>query len=553
MKRYSLWFLVALFIFSLRPWFCTAQVQQAPDWEWAKAIPTLAFEDGVLPGPILVSAQENIWIGGSFSNGVVLGPETFLVNQPPLPYNLFDGFLAQYTSQGALQASVHAPKTQFLALAQDSYGASFSLSYVQDSTGAGFLQMSKFNENGLFGSQEIPYTSPTLDGVALAVTPEGEVYVTASFLDTLTLGNTTLISAGYQDVFLAKYSAQLQLEWVKSAGGSGTDVGMALGITHTGGCYLSGTFQDTAQFMGWQLTSQGNQDMFLASFSPVGALTWIGTAGGAGLDRPLSLAVTPYSQVLVTGIFPGTAVFGNDTLTSLGNDDIFVSAWSVAGQPLWAKSGGTPSFDYPSRIATDSTGHRYLLLGAAANGFVYNGAPLAGAQTEANYLLKLNTAGEQVWVKRLGDAAGTGQVWGSGLEVTPGGKSYLTGAYKGAPVFSTTALPQAPNLAFNGFVAVLSATVVGLEEELGSGLTGVQAYPNPFQGGFSVAFTAVNPLKMVFSLTDLLGRELYRKAAEASPGKNVLQLLPEKELAPGVYFLRVASGNQTQVIRMVGQ
>ena len=80
-----------------------------------------------------------------------------------------------------------------------------------------------------------------------AVDQAGNVYITGYFSGTLTLGTTTLESAGSDDIFVAKYDATGTPLWAKRAGGAAQD--QAFGVAVSGSAvYISGIFFGTATF-----------------------------------------------------------------------------------------------------------------------------------------------------------------------------------------------------------------------------------------------------------------------------------------------------------------
>ena len=75
---------------------------------------------------------------------------------------------------------------------------------------------------------------------ATALDASGNILVTGSFSGAVAFGSTTLTSQGDQDIFLAKYlPATSTWAWALRAGGSGADVGRALAVSSTG-IYLTG-------------------------------------------------------------------------------------------------------------------------------------------------------------------------------------------------------------------------------------------------------------------------------------------------------------------------
>jgi Beta-propeller repeat len=87
-------------------------------------------------------------------------------------------------------------------------------------------------------------------GFGIAVDAAGNSYVTGYFSGTATFGgNQILPSAGSSvDIFVAKYDTSGALQWVKSAGGSGSDYGRGIAVDATGNSYVTGFFSNYATF-----------------------------------------------------------------------------------------------------------------------------------------------------------------------------------------------------------------------------------------------------------------------------------------------------------------
>ena len=120
----------------------------------------------------------------------------------------------------------------------------------------------------------------------------GNVYVTGSFTDTATFGATTLISAGFADVFVAKLTPGGTYQWAVRAGGI-----IGFGAT--------------------TLLTHGNADLFVAKLNPTGAWQWATGAGGTGDDIGAGLAVAPDGAVCLTGTSESPSIaFGPTVLTN---------------------------------------------------------------------------------------------------------------------------------------------------------------------------------------------------------------------------------------------
>ena len=87
-------------------------------------------------------------------------------------------------------------------------------------------------------------------------------------------------------------------------------------------------------------------------------LNWAFNAGGSGRDEATFMHVDNEGNVLVTGLFSGTADFDNSAsvynLTSAGSEDIFVAKYTSAGQFIWAFRVGGADRDHGLGITCDA-------------------------------------------------------------------------------------------------------------------------------------------------------------------------------------------------------
>jgi hypothetical protein len=90
--------------------------------------------------------------------------------------------------------------------------------------------------------------------------------VTGRFSGTATFGDTTLTSAGGEDIFIAKYDGDGNFLWVAHAGGTKFNEGIGIATDGSGNSIVTGNFADTVTFGDTTLTSAGqwNGNMFIA-------------------------------------------------------------------------------------------------------------------------------------------------------------------------------------------------------------------------------------------------------------------------------------------------
>lgn len=161
---------------------------------------------------------------------------------------------------------------------------------------------------------------PTQDEVLdLTHGPGGSCYAVGYFSGIGSFGGSSLASAGLMDAFVVKYNTNGFVQWAVRAGGAGPDKALAISVDAAGNAYVTGFFSGTATFGGTTVTSAGNEDLFVAKYNTNGALQWVQTGGGPGPDLGNSIAHDANGNVAIGGQFLGTSTFGSTMLTSMNN------------------------------------------------------------------------------------------------------------------------------------------------------------------------------------------------------------------------------------------
>lgn len=292
-------------------------------------------------------------------------------------------------------------------------------------------------------------------GTAIAVDAEGFSYVTGYFQGTVQFQSTTLTSAGgSRDIFVAKYSRNGLLVWVKQASGPMDEEGDGIAIDSGGNVYVTGTFEGTVNFGLASLTSSGNSDMFIAKYTATGVPQFINKGGGLGQDGGNGIAVNPttgYSYV--TGSFTHTAMFSNNNsfvLTSAGSADIFIVCHDQFGIIQWVQKAGGANPDVGVSISVDGQSNTYV-TGQFRSQFTWGTTTVIPAADDA-FVAKYNHVGVVQWVRTM---KGPGFDAGLGISVDAAGGPYVAGTYTDNITFSnsTTSLNSGPSNGAEIFVA----------------------------------------------------------------------------------------------------
>ena len=278
-------------------------------------------------------------------------------------------------------------------------------------------------------------------GRASAVDASGNVYTVGIFQGGVDfvpgLGVAQLVSAGDSDVYVTKVDASGNLVWARRVGGAGLDEGLGVAIDGSGNVLVTGRFAGTADFDPGagvvNLTSAGGYDVFVLKLDSAGDFQWGAQVGGTSDDHGHGLAVDGSGNVLVTGIFQGTADFdpgaGTVNLTSAGGNDAFVLKLNATGAYQWAGRVGGTSGDVGHGVSVDGSGN--VLVTGTFQGTVdfdpgAGTANLTSAGGDDVFIVKLDSGGNYAWAKRVG---GTGSDIGRAAAVDSAGNVLITGYF----------------------------------------------------------------------------------------------------------------------------
>jgi hypothetical protein len=295
-----------------------------------------------------------------------------------------DIFIAKYSTNGDIMYVKLAggyTNDKAYAVASDKDGNAYITGHIEGtasfgsfnitSVGAKDVFVAKYNSTGV-EQWAVRAGGPNTDeGKGISVNASGELYVTGFYRGTADFNSSTTIaskSAGYDDIFVARYDLLGNLVWVKTAGSDYDDDAWALTTTSTGKIYVTGEYNAYCVFdANHALTTSGQADMFIASYDNTGAVQWVQTGGGPSIDRARGICSDATGTVFVTGQFGTKGVFGTTTLSAPDESDIFVASYDPTGKFKWALSAAGPAdpqdslgFESGLAIAVDNAGIVYV-------------------------------------------------------------------------------------------------------------------------------------------------------------------------------------------------
>lgn len=315
---------------------------------------------------VALDVTGSIFVTGSFTLTVDFGDGIGLVGA-----GSNDIFLAKYGSNGQLAwskrfgaASSDLGKAvavdagnNVLLLAEFQATVDFGSGVGLISAGSGDVALAKYNTIGThvwsksFGSTGTEFAN------GIDCDASSNVLITGSFVNTINFGGSNLVSAGGNDIYVAKFNSSGTHQWSQRYGAAGADAGSAVATDSSGNVILDGVFASTVNFGGSNLISAGNLDMFLAKYTTLGVHQWSQRFGAASQDEPTTVAVDASDNVLMGGLFAGNVNFGGGLLINSGSADIVLARYSPAGAHQWSQRFGGTATDIANVVCVDAAGN----------------------------------------------------------------------------------------------------------------------------------------------------------------------------------------------------
>ncbi|MCX6270628.1 MAG: GEVED domain-containing protein [Bacteroidetes bacterium] len=107
-----------------------------------------------------------------------------------------------------------------------------------------------------------------------------------------------------------------QFQWARTDNGSNGSQCHASFTDKDGNTYLTGTIYGNMNIQGTSISSTGNNDLFVAKFNMLGTLEWAFAEGGYANQTGTAIAVDNSGNIYIGGTMDGATVFGDTTLIS---------------------------------------------------------------------------------------------------------------------------------------------------------------------------------------------------------------------------------------------
>ncbi|MFM1920176.1 MAG: hypothetical protein RLZZ303_1810 [Candidatus Hydrogenedentota bacterium] len=236
--------------------------------------------------------------------------------------------------------------------------------------------------------------------------------------------------------------AKWDFDWVRAIGSyNGLDID-AIALDSAGNVYSTGYFEETMDFdpegAGYELTSEGDDDVFVQKSDAAGNIAWIVRMGGDYRDRGDYIAVDGEGAVYITGNYlglvdsdPGEGVLELPFANTRGT---FIQKLDTNGSLLWGR-GLVGDYVTPDGIALDGEGNVYVCGDFSGTVDLDPGAgeyPITSQGRSDAFALKLNVDGDFVWARAFG---GSELDYVFGMTADAQGNVYTTGRFSGTADF----------------------------------------------------------------------------------------------------------------------
>lgn len=263
------------------------------------------------------------------------------------------------------------------------------------------------------------------EGRSIKADNEGNLYLLGTFYDSLTIGDTNLVSLGQSDVFLAKFDASGIFSWARTIGGSNSEDAQQITIDNQGNILICGGFRSATVYLAdTMLSSCGCAPYtFLAKYSDSGELIWARNLLGISEVRCNDVAVDKNNDVIITGFYISGIYLENDTIPGSDFPNMYVVKYNQDGQILWSRCYSSPQGESGQSICFDSLNQTYI-TGYFSSKLNLDDFQLHGGGGKDIFLISMNDSGDVLWISSTGSM---GDDEPFSMEVTANGSLAIAG------------------------------------------------------------------------------------------------------------------------------
>jgi len=290
---------------------------------------------------------------------------------------------------------------------------------------------------------------------AVHIDDEENVLVTGYIGGDASFDDSTVISSGSYDFYLAKYNTTGKLLWVRNANCSSVDFGNSVTTDSENNIYVTGNYSETISFDGYTMNNYSSAyDIFITKFNKNGDVIWAKKIGSNGSDESYSIIADKQNNIIVAGSVQTVAYFDSVEISNndLGSRTLFIAKYNSEGKLIFVKNfGGHLNFAYCSVV--DAEGN-IIAAGDFDRSIIIGGKSYSTTASSSPIAIKLNENGDVVWVVAPTCTSGYNKFIGAAIGSS--GEVFLTGSYNYKIEFGTQNLTNSGNL--DGFICAYDSS-----------------------------------------------------------------------------------------------
>ena len=334
------------------------------------------------------------------------------------------------------------------------------------------------------------YAEATITDIAVA--PNGDIFATGMFYESISFGSINLVSTGYWDCWTAKISSSGQWQWADSLNGDGdydgitvTTLDVVYGTSITtdsnsnpiiGGFFLGNTDVGVAADTGAQ--SGDDIEIFVAKYSNSGSFQWSEVARGQGIQEVNSMIVDSSNSIWISTTFEVSMNFGS-VVANAGINEVPVGIAKISNSGNWQSAYATTGSGQATITDFDIDNQNNILMAGSHSGSVTFGTQLTSAgQTDA-LVASMSPTGTWNWANSIGGSSyesGSGVAFDSATGYTMIGLSSQSSFSFGGNNFVPRGLNDSLVLSFDSNGGPVSLFDAGSNAD--DAVSGISLMPN---------------------------------------------------------------------------
>jgi hypothetical protein len=290
----------------------------------------------------------------------------------------------------------------------------------------------------------------------------GNIYVAGDFQDTCIFYQypeaVKLIPKGGDGLFVAKYTAQGKLMWIKQLGGEGDIEAGKLVLDPFGNIYFSGSFTPTLFVVddpgvATIICREGKNNTYICKLTGEGKVLWLKHFQSEYHNDPGDMAIDTKGNLVCMGRFetmvdldPGEGVKickisryeRSYEWPNASGFEVFVVKLDCSGNLLWSHHLAATGDCFGYGVEVDANDQVYCTGTYDGNLFIYDQphiSALPSNSSNSSFVLKMDAMGKIRWNRSL--ATADVDLWADDMLIDADGNIYLQGIFRNDATFSS--------------------------------------------------------------------------------------------------------------------